>query len=104
MRIEQDGDPALPEREQQIAHVGPADRVERARRLVEHDEFRTGHQRDGQAEALLHALGEPAHPVAGAGGEADDAPGISRRSSAGTVGAREPDVQASTSAAVSHGW
>ena len=62
--VEQHRHAAGPEREHDVAHVGPSERVERARRLVEHDELGPGHQRDRQAEPLLHALGEAAHPVA----------------------------------------
>ena len=92
VRVEQDGDPALLELEQQVPDVGAADRVERARRLVEHHELRTRHQRHGQAEALLHALGEPAHAVARPRGQADRAQAL-----AAVLGrhvrAGEPDVQ-----------
>ena len=53
-----------------LAHVVPADRVERRRRLVEEDEVGLAQQRGAEAETLLHALGEGAHAVAGAFAEA----------------------------------
>jgi len=71
VRIEQDGDLAGLQGQQQIPDIDPPDRVQGTRRLVEDDELRAGDQCDGQAEALLHALGEAAHPVVGAVGEAD---------------------------------
>ena len=64
-------DAARLQRQHEVADVDPAERVERAGRLVEDDELRPGHQRDGQPEPLLHALGEPADPVVGAVGQPD---------------------------------
>ena len=89
--------------EQQVADVGPAERVEGAGRLVEDDELGPGHQRDGQPEALLHALGEAAHPVAGAVGEADERQALAPLGGGHATPASRT-CRASTSAAVSHGW
>src|SRR2546423_499363 len=47
-----------------LAHVVPADRIERGGRLVEEDELRLSQQRGAEAEPLLHALGEGAHAIA----------------------------------------
>ena len=76
VRVEQDGDPAGPQGEQQVADVGTAKRIESARRLVEDDELRAGDQRDCQSETLLHALGEPAHAIPSAIGEAHGGEGL----------------------------
>ena len=63
--------PRALQRQHDVADVDPAERVQRAGRLVQDDELRPGDQRDGQPEPLLHALGEAADPVAGAVGQAD---------------------------------
>ena len=92
------------QRQHDVADVDPAERVERAGRLVEDDELRPGDQGDGQPEPLLHALGEAADPVVRAVGQADErqarraAPRPARRRPASRT------CRASTSAAVSHGW
>ena len=52
-----DGRLPRPQLEQQVPHVGTADRVERARRLVEDDELRPRDQGDREAEALFRSLG-----------------------------------------------
>jgi hypothetical protein len=77
VRVEQDGDAAGLEGQHQVPDVGPAERVQSAGRLVEDDELRAGHQRDGQPEPLLHALGEAAHPVAGTSGQAHQGQALS---------------------------
>ena len=51
--------------------VGPADRIEGRRRLVEDDERRPTEQRDAEPEPLLHALREPADQVVRPIGEPD---------------------------------
>ena len=104
MRVEQHGDAAGLERQHEVADVDPADRVQRAGRLVEDDELRPGHQRDRQPEPLLHALGEAADPVVGAVGQPDQ-----RQALALLVGGHprrraSRTCRRSTSAAVSHGW
>ena len=49
--FEQHGDAARLQREHEVADVDPAERVQRAGRLVEDDELRPGDQRDGEARA-----------------------------------------------------
>jgi len=71
VRVEEDGDSASLQRQQDVPDIGPAEGVQGAGRLVEHDQLGPGHQRDRQPEALLHALGEAAHPVVGAVNQAD---------------------------------
>ena len=78
--------------EHEVADVDPAERVQRAGRLVEDDELRPGDQRDGEPEPLLHALGEPADPVARAVGEADEGQALALLGGR-DVDAGEPDVQ-----------
>ena len=72
VRVEQHRDAARLQRQHEVADVDPAERVQRAGRLVEDDELRPGDQRDGQPEPLLHALREAADPVAGPVGQADE--------------------------------
>ena len=92
VRVEQHGDAAGLQRQHEVADVDPAERVQRAGRLVQDDELRAGDQGDGEPEPLLHALGEAADPVAGAVGEADQrqalAPFVGR-----DVDPGQPDVQ-----------
>jgi hypothetical protein len=95
--------PRLAQRQEQVAHVGPAERVEGARRLVEDDELRARDERHGHAEALLHALGEAADPVAGAGARADELQALALLRAV-DVHRRGRTCSASTSLAVSHGW
>ena len=59
---------------------------------AEDDELGPGHQGDRQPEALLHALGEAAHPVAGPVGEADEAQALALLA-VGHRGPRQPHVQ-----------
>ena len=61
VRVEQHRDAARLQRQHDVAHVGAAERVQRAGRLVQDDQLRPGHQGDRQPEALLHPLGEAAH-------------------------------------------
>ena len=104
VRVEQHGDAARLQRQHDVADVDPAERVERAGRLVEDDELRPGDQGDGQPEALLHALGEPADPVAGAVGEADQRQALAPLGG-GHVGAgRAGRAGRAPRPAVSHGW
>ena len=56
MRAQHHRDPASSKLPQQVADDAPADRVERARRLVQHQEARRAHERLRDAEPLLHAL------------------------------------------------
>ena len=74
--------------------VGATDRVERRGRLVEQDQLGFSEERDAQAKALLHALGEAADRVAGALREPDP---VERLVDGGGVSAdrhvREPGMQ-----------
>ena len=103
--VEQHGDAAGLQREHEVADVDPAERVERAGRLVEDDELRPGDQRDGEPEPLLHALGEPARPGRRPGRPARPGPGTRAALGGGDVDPGEPDVQVQRPRpAVSHGW
>src|SRR5207237_62970 len=56
-----------------LAHIVPADGVERRGRLVQDHQLRPAQQRHGQPEALRHAFREGADPVAAPLGQACDA-------------------------------
>ena len=58
VRVEDHRGAAVAGRADDRPHVGPTDRVERRRRLVEEDEVRLAEQRDAEPEPLLHALRE----------------------------------------------
>ena len=70
MRVEQHGHAAALELQQQVAHDPAADRVECARRLVEHQQARRADQRLGDPQALLHPLRHGAHARARRVGQA----------------------------------
>src|SRR3989475_5692354 len=72
VRVEENGRAALAQPADDLAHVVPADRIERARRLVEHDEVGRAEQRDAEAKALLHSLRERTDAARSAVGESDD--------------------------------
>jgi hypothetical protein len=57
VRAQHDRDAAAAQLAQQVADHPPADRVERARGLVEHEQPRRADQRLRDAQPLLHALG-----------------------------------------------
>ena len=61
VRAEEDGDAGRAQVADELAHVLHASRVEAARGLVQHDELWGMKQRLGDAQALLHAVAEPAH-------------------------------------------
>src|SRR6266545_617441 len=61
VRVEEDGRAALAKSANDLANVMPADRIERARRLIEDDEVRRAEERDAESEPLLHPLRERAH-------------------------------------------
>ena len=64
--------PACAQLADELAHVLHAARVQAAGGLVEHDKVRAVKQRLGDAQALLHAVAEPADAVVGAVAERDD--------------------------------
>ena len=81
MGVEEHGDPAGGQLPDQLADLAAAHRVEGRGRLVEQDQVGPGEQGQGEAEALGHALGVAADPLAAPPGQADplqqlgDAPG-----------------------------
>src|SRR5204862_159627 len=58
VRVEEHHGPSVAEAADDLAHVVAADRVERARRLVEQDDCGIVEQRHAEAEPLLHPLRE----------------------------------------------
>ncbi len=104
VRVEQHRDAPRLQLQHDVAHVGAAERVQRAGRLVQDHELRPGHQGDRQPEALLHPLREAAHA-----GRRRVRPGR-RGPGSRAAPARSPSIpdsrtwRASTSAALSHGW
>ncbi len=71
VRVQEDARPGLPCPADDRADVGPADRIQRRRRLVEDHERRAAEQRDRQPEPLLHALREATDGVIGPIEQAD---------------------------------
>src|SRR5712691_12938509 len=72
VRVEENGRAAVAQPTNDLAHVVPADRIERARRLVEDDEVGRAEERDAETEPLLHSLRERADAARSAVGEPDD--------------------------------
>jgi hypothetical protein len=70
VRVEQHGHAAPLELDEQVAHDPAPDRVERAGRLVEHQQAGRPHQRLRDAEPLLHALRHRLHAHPGRVGQA----------------------------------
>ena len=58
VRAEEDGAPAIAQRQDQIAHFAPAKRIEARHRLVEKHHFGIVDERLRDADALDHALRE----------------------------------------------
>ncbi len=106
VRVQEDGRAAIACGADDPPDVGPAHRIERRRRFVEHDELRLAEQGDAEAESLLHALRERPDEVVGSVGQPDRIErgrDLGRRAPA----ARSPasaQWSAATSRARSHGW
>ena len=92
VRVQQHGHAALAQALEQRAHVAPAGRIQRARRLVEQQQPRVADQRLREPEALLHALRHRPDPPARHLGEADALEQVAPLGGA-AVRAREPLVQ-----------
>ena len=92
VRVEQHGDAPRPQGQHDVAHVDPAERIQRAGRFVQDHELGPGHQGDRQPEALLHALREAAHAVAGPVGQAHQGQAVALLLR-GHVDARQADVE-----------
>ena len=72
VRDQHGGEPvARPDPRQQVVHLHPGQRVERAERLVEQQQPRPADQGAGQRHALALAAGQHGRPVAGTIGQAD---------------------------------
>ena len=56
--FEQHGGAALARRDDQVAHLTAADRVEVGRRFVEHEQLRLVQERLGERQSLEHPFGE----------------------------------------------
>ena len=94
VRVEDDRGAAIPGRADDGADIRPTDRVERRGRLIEQDQLRVAEQRDAKAEALLHALREPADRVSRAIREPDPIERLVDRGRVARGGqACEPGVQ-----------
>ena len=76
VRVEDHGRAAIARRPDDGADVGPADRVERRRRLVEQDQLGLAQERHAEPEPLLHALREAADRVVGPVGQPDELEGV----------------------------
>ena len=74
--VEDDRRAAVAGRAHDRPHVGPTDRIERRRRLVEEDQVRVAEERDAEPEPLLHALRERADRVVGAVDQPDQGEGV----------------------------
>src|SRR6267378_4167130 len=72
MRVEENGRASFAESADDLAHVVPADRIERTGGLVENDQVGRTEERDAEAEPLLHSLRERCDATRPAVGETDD--------------------------------
>jgi len=79
VRVEQHRDVPRLQLQHDIAHVGAAERVERAGRFVQDHELRPSDQGDCEPEALLHPFREAAHAIAGAFGQAHEGQAVALR-------------------------
>ena len=89
MAVEEDGHAPPAQMQEHVAHVEAPQGVEGAGGLVEEDQLGVAHQRLGQAEPLLHALGVLAYAAVAGGADAhqvEQGGGVHRR-------AREPAVE-----------